>query len=342
VHASEAAARRAPARHPALLHLKRPFTVATLAVALLAPAASADVVSELRDRIQRDSAAAAAVQPRLDDLTQRLGGLQASLDIQQTRLSSVQGELRTARRNLARLRVQLAADRQALASQLVAQYKDPAPTLVTVVLNAHGFRDLIETTRSLSNVARQNAEVTKRVGVAEDETAREEHRLAGLERRRSAETAAVLAERDEVASIRGTILQRYTRLTGDRAAARAKLKKLEAQFAPTLTGGAAAGGSGFFQAPGTNYTVGDEPELARRLNAMGIALGLHLIGLSGYRTPEHSVEVGGFPNDPHTRGEASDTPGVEGVPEATLNHYGLTRPFGGTAELDHIQLVGSI
>ena len=75
--------------------------------------------------------------------------------------------------------------------------------------------------------------------------------------------------------------------------------------------------------------------------ALGKALGLHLIGISGYRTPQHSVEVGGFADDPHTRGAASDTPGVEGVPEATLEQFGLTRPFGGAAEADHIQLAGS-
>ena len=88
--------------------------------------------------------------------------------------------------------------------------------------------------------------------------------------------------------------------------------------------------------------MGDEPELSAKLNRLGDALHLHLIGLSGYRTPQHSVEVGGFPNDPHTKGQASDTPGVEGVSEATLNQYGLTRPFGGVAELNHIQLIGSI
>ena len=47
------------------------------------------------------------------------------------------------------------------------------------------------------------------------------------------------------------------------------------------------------------------------LDRLGKALHLHLIGLSGYRTPAHSVEVGGFANDPHTRGEASDTPGKD-------------------------------
>jgi hypothetical protein len=84
--------------------------------------------------------------------------------------------------------------------------------------------------------------------------------------------------------------------------------------------------------------VGQEPEIAARLDRLGKALHLHLIGISGYRTPQHSVEVGGFADDPHTRGEASDTPGVEGVPEQTLLRFGLTRPFPGPAEADHIQL----
>jgi hypothetical protein len=95
---------------------------------------------------------------------------------------------------------------------------------------------------------------------------------------------------------------------------------------------------GFFPAPGKDYSHGDEPEIAARLDALGKALHLHLVGLSGYRTPAHSVAVGGFANDPHTRGQASDTPGVEGVAEATLRKFGLTRPFAGAAEADHIQL----
>jgi len=97
--------------------------------------------------------------------------------------------------------------------------------------------------------------------------------------------------------------------------------------------------TGFFPAPGTDYTVGDEPTIAQRLNALAQAQGLRLVGLSGYRTPAHSLEVGGFANDPHTRGAASDTPGIQNVSEATLEQYGLTRPFGGAAEADHVQLL---
>ena len=171
-------------------------------------------------------------------------------------------------------------------------------------------------------------------------------------------TAAQMIQRDEVAQLQFALQARQAPYLHSRARRQAQLaslrstrQALEKRLASFQVRAAAAyglgtgvpftpgGGSyGFFPAPGTNYSVGNEPELARRLDRLGKALHLHLIGISGYRTPAHSVEVGGFANDPHTRGEASDTPGVEGVPEATLNRFGLTRPFGGAREADHIQL----
>jgi transglycosylase-like protein/putative Flp pilus-assembly TadE/G-like protein len=102
------------------------------------------------------------------------------------------------------------------------------------------------------------------------------------------------------------------------------------------------GDVGFFPDPSANYSVGEEPEIAARLDRLGKAEGLHLEGLSGFRTPGHSVEVGGSANDPHTCGAASDTPGIEGVQESTLEQFGLTRPFPNLkGEADHIQLAGT-
>ena len=46
--------------------------------------------------------------------------------------------------------------------------------------------------------------------------------------------------------------------------------------------------------------------MTARLDQLGQALGVAIYGISGYRTPAHSVAVGGFANDPHTRGEAED------------------------------------
>jgi hypothetical protein len=190
-------------------------------------------------------------------------------------------------------------------------------------------------------------------------------RLARIQARRKRATAAVLVERDEIAQLRLSIVNRELAVSRDRSrksgqlstlrhqlareAATLEQQALRAQAASFATGAPPAGGCvntpfvphggefGFFPAPGTNYSVGEEPIIAARLDLMGRILQLHLIGVSGYRTPQHSVEVGGFADDPHTQGLASDTPGVEGVPEGTLARFCLTRPFGGAREADHIQ-----
>jgi hypothetical protein len=100
----------------------------------------------------------------------------------------------------------------------------------------------------------------------------------------------------------------------------------------------ASSGPGFTADPGTSQTEGQLPILTARLNALGKALGVTIYGISGYRTPQHSVAVGGFADDPHTRGEAEDI-GVNNllrssaaqISEADLARYGLYRPFDPTA-----------
>ena len=110
---------------------------------------------------------------------------------------------------------------------------------------------------------------------------------------------------------------------------------------------------GFIADPGTSQTEGELPELTAALNALGKALGVTIYGISGYRSPAHSVAVGGFANDPHTQGKAEDV-GVNSllrssaaqISEAELARYGLYRPFDpsddpGNSEVNHIQLIPS-
>ncbi|MDO8212389.1 D-Ala-D-Ala carboxypeptidase family metallohydrolase [Conexibacter sp. CPCC 206217] len=332
----------------------------------------------LQGTIDRENARINGFQGTIDDLTTRERAIQATLDRESEQLHETQRDLRDARAKLTRLRTQLTHDRKALAEQLVAQYELPQEDIVSVVVNSHGFSGLLEQIDDLDRVREQNVRVTTRVGEARLAVAEQTQRLSRIEARRKLIADATLVQRDQVARLRIAVVDRQMAIVRERsrdrgqlgalqdraAALQGSLKKIERQEAAAAARAAAAaaapsapatgaapapasapfashgGSTGFFQAPGTNYSVGVEPTLAARLDQLGKALGLHLEGISGYRTPQHSVEVGGFPNDPHTRGEASDTPGVEGVPEATLNEYGLTRPFGGAAEADHIQLLG--
>ena len=354
--------------------------VALLAGSLIAPTlASGSLESRTAAARAKEAATAAAARhdaraiARLNapiaDFQAKEDGLQSSLDVQQGILDRLQARLRADRARLVKLRLSLARGNRVLAAQLRASYETPPPDIVTVVLDAHGFAELLEMVDQLQAIGRQNADVVNRVRLTRAAVARETKRLAVDEQRQRQVTAAVLSERDEVSAIRIALVARKMRFVRARSSNTARLRTLSAQRAKLERRLAAAqarsnaainaslggpvvgpgpgptgpfsphGGTwGFFQAPGTNYSVGNTPILAARLDRLGKALHLHLIGLSGYRTPQHSVEVGGFANDPHTRGEASDTPGVEGVPEGTLRRFGLTRPFAGAHEADHIQL----
>jgi septal ring factor EnvC (AmiA/AmiB activator) len=314
----------------------------------------------LQANIDTQNQQIASYHGRLADLEGELAGIQARLDQERATLSKTQDELRASRGSLSRLRITLAHDRRALARQLIKQYEAGEPQLVQVVLGASSLGDLLETAEMMRRVQQANTRITDRVRDTRDQVSGEVQHLAALEATQQRQAATVLSQRDAVAEIKLEVANRALaaeqardqssaklgalrsqRASLERQQQRAQARALAAQsraFMITTPGSAAAGGDGFFPAAGTDYTVGNEPELAARLDRLAHALHLHLIGLSGYRTPEHSVAVGGFPNDPHTHGEASDTPGVEGVPEAVLNQYGLTRPFGGAAEADHIQL----
>jgi uncharacterized coiled-coil protein SlyX len=326
-------------------------------------AASRAREGQLNAGIGADTHQIAGFQGSINDLQTRLGALESSLAIERNVLAGLKSQLAAARVHLASLQVQLGHDRQVLVAQVIATYESPPPDIATVILQAHGFADLIERVNDLQAISRENAAATTHVAEEQKAVTAEADRLAALEASHARETRAVLVQRDEVAQLHLALVNSQLEfirardrksaevgeLRSHRQALEQELSKIQASELAaagnaTYSGPVGAfsaapeGEYGFFPAPGTNYSVGEEPTIAAHLNTMGKALHLHLIGISGYRTPQHSVEVGGFANDPHTRGEASDTPGVEGVPEATLNQFGLTRPFPGAAEADHIQL----
>jgi peptidoglycan hydrolase CwlO-like protein len=320
---------------------------------------------EVRAGIHADSHQIAGFEGNIEDLQTRLSALESSLAVERKLLDSIRSQLSVARTRLAALQVQLGHDRRILVAQVVASYEAPPPDIATVILEAHGFADLIERVDDLRAISRENAAATTHVMQTQKEVTTQAEHLAVLEGTHASETRAVQVQRDEVAELRLALVKRQLEFVRARDRKSAELEELQAHkhslehelahvqarelaaSGVTFSGpigefnGTPEGDYGFFPAAGTNYSVGEEPAIAERLNTMGKALHLHLIGISGYRSPQHSVEVGGFANDPHTRGEASDTPGVEGVPEATLNQFGLTRPVPGAAEADHIQLAGS-
>ena len=130
-------------------------------------------------------------------ISRRIGALQSDITLLQTKqvrletdlaakreaLARIQEELRRTRLRLAQLRARLAEAKVALAGRLVELYKADKPDVVTVVLKADGFADLLERTEFMQRVSSQDARIVDRVRKAKAEATATAKRLDRLEAR---------------------------------------------------------------------------------------------------------------------------------------------------------------
>src|SRR5206468_2006647 len=158
----------------------------------------------------------------------REAAAQHDLDAWEARLADTQARLRAQRRRLVRLRARVAAGRSTLAAVLRARYMGDSPDLVSVVLEAHGFADVLERMDFLRRVANSDTQILGIVRAARDDARTQEQALAVLEPRQRAQTAAVRSERNALAAMRAARAARQSTLARARAARLAALQNTAA------------------------------------------------------------------------------------------------------------------
>src|SRR5918992_4030179 len=124
-----------------------------------------------------------SLQADITNLQTKQVRLEADLAAKRAELAQIQEDLRRERLRLARLRTRLAEARVELANRLVQLYKEDAPDVVTVVLEADGFVDLLERTEFMQRTSDQDARIISRVRVAKAESVATAKRLDRLEKR---------------------------------------------------------------------------------------------------------------------------------------------------------------
>jgi peptidoglycan hydrolase CwlO-like protein len=238
--------------------------------AVAVPAAGAADAGTLRDQIQRQgdqeqqlsSAAArlgkleATAQRSVDAMQSRLDAKQADLDAWEAKLSATRARLKTQKARLARLQRKLARDRAILGRMLSARYMADKPDLVDVVLNSHGFADLVERMSFLHRVQNRNADILSAVKSARGDAHRQSLTLGKLVPRQAAATAAVQKERDALGAMNAALQARRTALAdakqarldalsttrANRSKAQHTLNKLEAEQAKARAAAQASSG----------------------------------------------------------------------------------------------------
>ena len=160
----------------------------------------------------------------VDVLSGRLAEAQGDLARWEARLAETQRQLRDTRERLVRLRARLAQSRRALATMLRQRYTADKPDVVSVVLDAKGFSDVLERIEFLRRVQRSDTLIVEAVRRGRDDARHDERILAALEPRQREQTAAVRSQRDGLARMTAALQSRRAALAQARAARLAALR----------------------------------------------------------------------------------------------------------------------
>ena len=184
----------------------------TVSLGAVSPPAIAESTGQLQQQIGAGqghvaalSGAVAAATTRMNALGTRISalqgqiaGIQAELDRKLAQLLTLRGELTAARVRLVQLEAYERRAEAALAQQLVGTYETAPPDVVSVVLEATGFRNLLERISFAQRIRNQDKLIIGRVRAARRSVAAQAIRLGGLEVRAQALTTQVLNERNRI------------------------------------------------------------------------------------------------------------------------------------------------
>jgi peptidoglycan hydrolase CwlO-like protein len=186
--------------------------------------------AQLRASIAAETQRLEATNAGVREAQLRLADLQAQVNEREAQLTSLQRGIVAGRTRLERLENRLHDAAKALSSNLVASYKDQEPDVVTVVLESHGFADMLERLHFMERISRHNNRILGDTKTARVRLLRETARLQRLLVRHQALANEVRRARDSAAAIQGALLVRQASQLQQRATTAARLARVRGRI----------------------------------------------------------------------------------------------------------------
>jgi peptidoglycan hydrolase CwlO-like protein len=193
--------------------------------------AKQDRAAALRAAVAAESALIRSSTSGIAAAQRRLDAIQADVSAQQATLARIEGALRRARDRLTLLVNRQREATDALRANLLAAYRDPQPDIVSVIISAKGFTDLLEQADFLKRVARQNATIMDAARTSRVAVTKQANALATMQAR-ALRVATVLEDRrDRAQALRTALLSEQERRLAGRAAKAGALRRVQSQLA---------------------------------------------------------------------------------------------------------------
>jgi peptidoglycan DL-endopeptidase CwlO len=176
-------------------------------------------ISRYRVRIERLTGEVAALRAQEAAVQTRLNAKQAELD-------SAMAELGVARKHLAVVRAHLERALVALRERLVAIYETGTPDLLSVLVEAGGYDELVNRTEYLNRIHGLDEAVVSRVRDLRNQVKSTVARLRSTKDRIESARDAIAAEEQTLASARSAVQQRQSTLVEARRSREAALGRI--------------------------------------------------------------------------------------------------------------------
>lgn len=183
-------------------------------------------ISDLGDRIDRLTTEVAGLRKQEAAVEVRLNAKQAELDRAMAQLSVAKG-------HLVQMRAHLKRALTALRDRLVAMYEAGTPDVLSVIVGANGYDDLIDRTEYLNRIRGNDEAIVGRVRELRDQVRRTVERLRSAKDQIESARDSIAAEEQALASARSAVQQRQSSLVaarGDRVAALKKIRSHEEEL----------------------------------------------------------------------------------------------------------------
>ncbi len=177
-------------------------------------------ISRFRGRIERLTTEVAA-------LRGQEAGVRSRLRVKQAELDEAQAELDVARQHLAVVRARLTRALTALRRRLVAMYESGSPDLLTAIVEAGGYQDLLDRTEYLNRIHGLDEAVVGRVRDLRDQVRRTVVRQRSAKETIEAARDSIAAEERALASARAAVQSRQADLVATRRRREAALERVE-------------------------------------------------------------------------------------------------------------------
>jgi murein DD-endopeptidase MepM/ murein hydrolase activator NlpD len=176
-------------------------------------------ISRYGDRIDRLTSEVAV-------LRNREAAVRVRLDAKQAELDRAVAQLDVAKKHLAVMRARLKRALVALRERLVAMYESGTPDVLSLIVGANGYDDLLDRTEYLNRIHGMDEAVVGRVRELRDQVKRTVARLRTAKNRIETARDAIAAEEQALAGARSAVQQRQAALLSARAERVAALRKI--------------------------------------------------------------------------------------------------------------------